>query len=239
MKKSRFSDALDRIRDSGFKYGCAICRKGEGFLQYPKNEQRDITITTCCNFLTCVGCAEKVGVHKCSVCLKETQIGFQPKSWLGLGGMPWHRRYPFYEKFSSMEQRMPFLVPFIARKRNGDWKRVVEIEDENQSQKRCLLEQYVSFEKDFLQRKALFRIFQTLNCLPFKPTPQMLDYFDVVRCAPNSISRISRKFLLKRFQTGFMRKLSRNFSLDENRTLFRRYFFLMIIKRVLTKRLRW
>jgi hypothetical protein len=137
-----------------------------------------------------------------------------------------------------MQEKMPFLVPFIARIHNGDWKRVVEMgEDGNEAQKRRLLEQYVSFEKDFLKRKALFCIFQTL--VPFKRTREILDFFDVVRCAPNHISRRSRKFLLKRFQTGFMRKLSRNFSLDENRTLFRIRFFLMIFKRVLTKRLRW
>lgn len=238
MRKSL--DHLNGIRDSRFRYSCAICREPR-FLQYPKNEQRYITITTCCDSLTCVRCAEKDGVvHRCSVCLKETQIGLQPKSWLGFEGKPWNRLYDFYEKIAIMEQIKPFLVPFIARRYKGDWKRVVGIEEDGtQAQKRCLLEEYVRFEKDFLQRKALFCIFQTLNCLPFKRTPQMFDFLDVVRCAPNSISRISRKFLLKRFQTGFMRKLSRNFSLDENRTLFRRYFFLMIFKRVLTKRLRW
>jgi hypothetical protein len=237
MRKSL--DHLNGIRDSRFRYSCAICRNGKGLLEYAK-VRKDITITTCCDSLTCVECAEKGGVHRCSVCLKETRIGFQPKSWLGLGGMPWNRRYPFYEEFTLMEQRMPFLVPFIARIHNGDWKRVVEIEEDgDQSQKSLLLKQYVSFEKDFLQKKALFCIFQTLNCLPFKRTPEILDFFDVVRCAPNSISRISRKFLLKRFQTGFMRKLSHNFFLDENRTLFRTHFFLMIFKRVLTKRLRW
>ena len=237
---SRFSDALESIPHSGFTYSCAICRKEKGFLEYKKNVREEYPIIICCDFLTCDGCAIQPGVHKCSVCSKDTKIGFQLKSWLGFGGKPWERRYPFYEKIAFMEQRMPFLVPFIARKRNGDWKRVVEIEEDgDQSQKSLLLKQYVSFEKDFLQRKALFCIFQTLNCLLFKTTPQMLDYFDIVRCAPNNISRISRKFLLKRLQTGFMRKLSRNFSLDENRTLFRIRFFLMILKRVLTKRLRW
>jgi hypothetical protein len=232
-------DDLDRFLHFRFTYSCPICRKGNGFLEYAKVRQ-DYPITKCCDFLTCDRCAIQDGVHKCSVCSKYTQIGIQLKSCLGLGGMPWHKRYPFYEKLSSMEKKKPFLVPFIARRHNGNWKRVVEIEEDgDQSQKRCLLEQYVSFEKDFLQWKALFCIFQTLNCLPFKTTPQMLDFFDVVRCAPNNISRISRKFLLKRIQTGFMRKLSRNFSLDENRTLFRIRFFLMIFKRVLTKRLRW
>ena len=81
MRKSL--DHLNGIRDSRFRYSCAICREPR-FLQYPKNEQRYITITTCCDSLTCVRCAEKDGVvHRCSVCLKETQIGLQPKSWLG------------------------------------------------------------------------------------------------------------------------------------------------------------
>jgi hypothetical protein len=226
---------------SGFIYcdaSCSICFNPVT-LEYTKDQERGYDATDCCKSLVCEKCAseEKRKKKKCVICLGMCTCIWISKNSTSLGGKSWKECHEIYTTFGMMNQRMRLLHPFIHRNYGHDWQQVVLIQkDGDKSQKEFLLSKYLQFEKDFFRWQSLFYIFRTLHYLPFNPTPQMLDFFDVEKSAPNF--KIHRRFILKRFPTGFIVKLFHNFSLDENRTRFRRNFFLMILKRVLTERLR-
>lgn len=234
------TDALYGISGSmSSLFYCAICCKKKVDLQYTKFK-RDYEVTCCCGSLVCEECSEKEGPQKCCICSKMSKIGLQDKSWLHLDGMEWKRRYASYEAWAEMWRRMPFLGPFTSRMQRGSWLRLLKLHEERgEDQKKRLLAEYVEFEKNFFRWKVLFYTFRSIRCLPFDRTQQMLDFFDMEKCAIQHVLR--RKFILRRFTIGFMKQLSRVFflDLDQDKILVRRYIFFMILKRVLSKKLRW
>jgi hypothetical protein len=237
-RRDKFIDALSGITVSMvIRFYCAICCKKNVVLEYTKFK-RDYEVTYCCGSLVCEECSEREVPQKCSVCSKNTKIGLQDKSWLHLDGRDWKSRYALYEAWAKMWGRMPFLGPFTSRMERGSWLKVLQLHEERgEDRKKRLLAQYVEFEKNYFQWKVLFYTFRSIHCLPFVRTQQMLDFFDMEKCAIQHILR--RKFILRRFTIGFMKQLSRVFSLDQDKTLVRRYIFFMILKRVLSKKLRW
>lgn len=237
-RRDKFINALSGISCSMVIYFyCAICCKKNVYLKYTKFE-REYKATDCCGSLVCEECSDKEGRQKCIVCSKNTKIVIHEKNRLHLGGLEWKRRYLLYEKWAEMWRRMPFLASFTSRFHNGSWIAVINLhEEKGEERRKLLLEQYAKFEKDFFRWKVLFYTFRSIHCLPFVRTQQMLDFFDMEKCAIQHLLR--RKFILRRNTIGFMKQLSRVFSLDQNKTLVRRYVFLMILKRILAKKLRW
>ena len=236
-KRIDFINALSSISGSMSSYlYCAICCEKKVELEYTKFV-RDYYALRCCGSLVCAECSEKEGLQKCCVCSEMSKICCPDKNSFHLG-KNWKDLYALYEKWGEMLRRMPFLASFTSRFHNGSWIAVINLHEERGEERRkILLEQYAKFEKDFFRWKVLFYTFRSIHCLPFVRTQQMLDFFDMEKCAIQHILR--RKFILRRFTIGFMKQLSRVFSLDQDKTLVRRYIFLMILKRVLSKKLRW
>ena len=154
------------------------------------------------------------------------------------GKTTWKELHGKYTTFSMISEKKRYIFAFIHRYYGDDWLQVVLLSQSgNQAQKKHFMLQYFQFEKDFFRWKSFFYTFRTVPCLHQTiPTPQMLEWFDVEKYSKDY--KIPQREILKRFQNGLVVRLCHNFSLDENRTLFRRRFFLMILKRVLTERLR-
>ena len=236
---------LSRI--SGFiscNLPCSICFS-EVELKYIKHQTKVYNTCHNCSSLVCEKCAAeaKLSEKRCRLCLQMTPCFEMCKNDYSFDGKTtWRELHDIYTTFSMIIENKRFLFAFIHRYYGDDWLQVVLlVQGSDQAAKNIFWRKYLQFEKDFLKDffrwKALFYTFSTLRYLPFKPTPQMLEWFDVEKYSKDY--KIPQRAILKRFQNGLVVRLCHNFSLDENRTLFRRRFFLMILKRVLTKRLRW
>ena len=238
-----------------FNYHCSCCYEHDN-LSYFK-EVSEYPVTKCCNGLICNRCYQNRRGHvfTCNLCSSQTGIGVRNKNGYRFS-YSWINCFKAYLNFYiPIEGEFKYLIPFTRTGIFGTWEKVGGILSNMNSLFRHkqefidFRERYHKFVGNFYTHVFLLHTLRSaairrLNCMRFKTSPMMLEFFKLI---PDMaiFSNHSRKKILRWGLNGFnyfiLDKLSLNLSLqvsqgEKSVLCVKEKFLVMLLRIVLAKK---